>query len=369
VRASRVACALALVTALAVSQAPASDDITSSRRNAIVGAIEKVAPAVCSINLVQIETTRSFDPFFRSFWDFFDFPKPQVREKEIRSIGSGFILDKKGHILTNYHVLEDADLISSVTLPDGREIEAEYAGGDRRSDLAVLRAQSKDLPYVAIGNSDDLMIGEWVIAIGNPFGPLMSDPQPTVSIGIVSANHRRVSRTIGGDRLYQDMIQTDAAINPGNSGGPLVNADGDVVGINTMIFSESGGSIGLGFALPINRARRVADEIIRYGHRRDPWPGFGAKSVGALRPDVLQELGITAETGCLVIEILKRAPAYRAGLRLGDVVTAVNGEPVADPRQIDFLVWDSFVGDTLTLDMDRQGKKQTVSFELVELSD
>ncbi|HEO70717.1 MAG TPA: trypsin-like serine protease [Candidatus Hydrogenedentes bacterium] len=360
---------LAASVVLLCMRVVSEDNITATRRNAIVSAIEQVAPAVCSINVVRIERTRTLDPFFRGFWDFFDAPRAQVRPREIRSIGSGFVMDRQGHILTNYHVLQDADLISSVTLSDGRELKATYVGGDRRSDLAVLQAEGNDVPYARLGDSNDLMIGEWVIAIGNPFGPLMSDPQPTVSVGVVSANHRRVSRSLGEDRLYQDMIQTDAAINPGNSGGPLVNAAGEVVGINTMIFSESGGSIGLGFALPITRIRRVADEIIRYGRRRDPWPGFSAKSVAALRSHLLAELGVTAESGCLVVEILKRSPAYEAGLRLGDVITTVNGEPVGDPSEIDFVVWGLFVGDTLSLEVDRQGQRHVFSFKLAELSE
>jgi len=350
--------------------AAAQDDVTATRRNAIVRAIERVAPAVCSINVVQIEATRIADPFFQGFWDFFDIPQTQYRQREVRSIGSGFLIDAEGHVLTNYHVIENADAISSITLADGREIKVDFVGADPRSDLAVLRAQGEGLPYAALGNSDDLMTGEWAIAVGNPFGPLMSDPQPTVSVGIISANHRRVSRQIGGgDRLYQDMIQTDAAINPGNSGGPLVNAAGEVVGVNTMIFSESGGSVGLGFALPINRIRRVADEIIHYGRRRDPWPGFTARDINAVRPGVVRELGVRSSSGCIVVEILKRSPAYAAGLRLGDVITAVNGEAIAHPTEIDFMVWGLFVGDTLTLDIDRQGTASTVSFTISEINE
>ena len=361
----RLACACLLVALAAGAQ----DDVTQSRRNAIVRAIEEVAPAVCSINVIQIEAQPMPDPFFQGFWDFFDFPRPQLRGREIRSIGSGFILDQAGHILTNYHVIEDADLISSVTLADGRELEAEYVGGDRRSDLAVLRAKGHNLPYVKLGDSDRLLTGEWVIAVGNPFGTLMGDAQPTASIGIVSANHRRVSRAIGGgERLYQDMIQTDAAINPGNSGGPLVNTNGEVVGINTMIFSESGGSIGLGFALPINRVRKVADEIIRYGRRRNQWPGFVAEDVRTVRPGVLREWRIQAESGCLVVSIVKRGPAYQAGLRVGDVIGAISGQGVTHPSEIDFVIWSLFVGDTVTLDIDRQGVHRTIEFELVELA-
>ncbi len=363
-------CAFLVAACLPVVCARAQDDITESRRNAIVRAIERVAPAVCSINVVRLEAERLWDPFSDGFWDLFDFPRPwtRLRERRIDSIGSGFIIDEAGHVLTNYHVIESADRVSSVTLADGRELDAEFVGADERSDLAVLRVKGDELPHVEFGDSDDLLIGEWAIAIGNPFGPLISDSQPTVSVGIVSANHRRVSRTIGGgERLYQDLIQTDAAINAGNSGGPLVNSKGEVIGINTMIFTQTGGSVGLGFALPINRSRRVMREIIEYGRRRDPWPGFVVEDIRALRGDVFSRLDIQADYGCIVVEILKDCPAYRAGLRLGDVITAVNGERVTHPTEIDLIIWSLFVGDTLTLEIDRHGVRHEIEFELREL--
>ncbi len=364
-------CALLIAACLPAVCVHAQDGIAESRRNAIVCAIERVAPSVCSINIVRLEAERFLDPFSDGFWDFFDFPRPWARLREHRfdSIGSGFIIDEAAHVLTNYHVIEGADRVASVTLADGRELDAEFVGADERSDLAVLRVKGDNLPHVEFGDSDGLLIGEWAIAIGNPFGPLMNDSQPTVSIGIVSANHRRVSRTIaGGERLYQDLIQTDAAINAGNSGGPLVNSKGEVIGINTMIFTQTGGSVGLGFALPINRCRRVAQEIIEFGRRRDPWPGFVVADIRSLRGDVFSRLDIRADYGCIVIEILKDCPAYRAGLRLGDVITAVNGKRVTHPTEIDLIIWSLFVGDTLTLDIDRQGVRHEIEFELVELT-
>jgi len=224
------------------------------------------------------------------------------------------------------------------------------------------------LPYVRLGDSENLLIGEWVIAIGNPFGTMIQDPQPSVSVGVVSANHRRVSREVGGgERLYQGMIQTDAAINPGNSGGPLVNALGEVVGINTMIFSQSGGDQGLGFAIPMNRARRVAEEIIQYGHRRNPWFGFRGEAISAVNPYTLQQVGITVETGVLVTEIHRQSPAYAAGLELGDVILAVNGEKVEHPLDIDFINWGLFIGDKVTLDINRKGRVKQIKFVVAEV--
>ena len=340
--------------------ASAADDIDSTRHNAIVRAIEKVAPAVVTINVVEIKTERVADPFFQGFRDIFGAPfGGSIRKRAVEGIGSGFLIDDKGHIITNYHVLQDADAISSVTLPDGRNLDVEVVGADQRSDLAVLRVRegAANLPYAALGDSEDLLTGEWAIAIGNPFGNMMRDPQPSVSVGVVSANHRRVSREVGGgDRLYQDLIQTDAAINPGNSGGPLVNAGGAVVGVNTMIFSNSGGYQGLGFAIPINRVKRVVDEIIQYGHRRDPWFGFKGKALNEVNAALLQRYGITATTGVLVVEVAQGSAAEAAGIQPGDVVQYINGKPVEHPTDVDFLNWELFIGDKATMEIERQGK-------------
>jgi serine protease Do len=187
---------------------------------------------------------------------------------------------------------------------------------------------------------------------------------------VVSANHRRVNPKIGeGERLYQDMIQTDAAINPGNSGGPLVNANGQVVGVNTMIFSPSGGNIGLGFAIPIDRVKRVAAEIIQHGRRLDPWAGFKVEDVASLRQDFREQLGVTGEQGALIVNMLTTAPAYDAGLRPGDIITAVNGQPVETASDMDFALWNSFVGDNMTLEINRKGQAKTIQFPLKELAE
>ncbi len=336
------------------------DPITDSRRNAIVNAVEKASPAVVAINVLEYQPDE-LDPFF----EMFGFP---IRRRATIGIGSGFIFRPDGYILTNYHVLENASSISSVTLPNGQKLDVEIVGGDPRTDIAVLKAKGKNFPYITLGNSDDLLIGEWVIAIGNPFGTLMGDPRPTVSVGVVSAVHRRVSRSIaGGERLYQDLIQTDAAINPGNSGGPLVNSKGEVVGINTMIFSKTGGYQGVSFAIPINRAKRVAEEIIQFGRRRDPWFGFKGESLDSIDPRLLAELGINLSQGVFVTRILKESPAYRAGLRPGDVIIEINNQPVADPLDVDFINWDLFIGDNVNMKIFRDGKIHTIEFRVEEL--
>lgn len=347
---------------VAASSAQAQDDIAASRRNAIVRAIEKASPAVVSINvLVQHRP----DPF-GGYWEFFH--RPTNRYRKVDSIGSGFIFDKRGYILTNYHVIEEADYVSSVTLPDGRDLEAQFVGADKRADLAILKVEGERLPFVELGDSGDLIIGEWLVAIGNPFGGLIDDPVPSVSVGVVSANHRRLSRNVGrGERLYQDMIQTDAAINPGNSGGPLVNASGKVVGVNTMIFSKGGGNEGLGFAVPISRAKRVAQEIIANGRRRDPWPGFRVQDLDTLPRVMLRGQPVQVEGGSMVVNILRNAPAFEAGLRPGDIIVRVNGDDITTAIDIDYAFWELFVGDRVTLDVIRESQPMQVSFLVQEL--
>lgn len=336
------------------------NDITDSRRTAIVTAVEKASPAVVTINVVEYQAD-DLDPFF----ELFGFP---IRRRQVSAIGSGFIFDKAGYILTNYHVLENASRIESVTLSNGEKLDVEFVGADPRTDIAVLKAKGKEFPFIPLGDSENLYIGEWVIAIGNPFGSLMKDPRPTVSVGVVSAVHRKVSRSISGDtRLYQDLIQTDAAINPGNSGGPLVNSKGEAIGINTMIVSKTGGYQGLSFAIPINRARRVADELIRYGKRREPWFGFKAESLDSIDPRLLRELGIQVDKGVFVTRILKESPAYQAGLRPGDVIIEINKQPVEDPLDVDFINWDLFIGDPVEMKVYREGKILNIHFTVREV--
>jgi serine protease Do len=350
--------------------ATAQDAIDQSRRNAIVTAIERAAPAVVTINVVQIKRERLAVPM-DDFWGLFGprLHRQRTMERAVESIGSGFLFDPRGYILTNYHVLAGADAISSVTLPGGRDLAVEFVGADERTDLAVLRAKEQDLPVAAFGDSEDLLVGEWVIAIGNPFGNMMRDPQPSVSVGVVSAKHRRVSREVGdGETSYQDLLQTDAAINPGNSGGPLVNSRGEVIGVNTMIFSNNGGHQGLGFAIPANRARRVAEEIIAYGKRRDPWMGFHGEALSDLQPYAVRQLGLQAESGVLVTEMKRSTPAEQAGLSLGDVIVEMNGQPVTHPLDVDFITWSLFVGDEVTLKVDRRGEAHELRFKITDLS-
>ncbi|MDX1676166.1 MAG: trypsin-like peptidase domain-containing protein, partial [Longimicrobiales bacterium] len=245
------------------------DPVGASRRTAIVRAAEEVAPAVVSVNVIRRETVRP-----RTLYE--QFFLPPGSERQVAGLGSGFIIHEDGLVLTNEHVVRGATEIV-VTLADGRDFAAELVGTDEVNDLALLRLQpdGEALPVTPMGTSEDLMIGEWVVAIGNPFGYLLSNPEPTVTAGVVSGLNRNIiPSTDASGGYYLGMIQTDASINPGNSGGPLVNAEGEVVGVNSSIFSRSGGSEGLGFAIPIDRARNVVLDLINDGEVRRPWTGL-----------------------------------------------------------------------------------------------
>lgn len=226
-------------------------DLTN-RENAITEAVSKIESAVVSINVIKTQIVRGRPSFGFGFFDFFDFAPMQ---RQVQSIGSGVIYDPEGYIITNAHVVSGATQIK-VVLPDKREFDAELVGIDEVHDIAKLRISGNNLPSAALGNSDGLIIGEWSIALGNPYGFLMNDSKPSVSVGVISALGRNFS-TRADKQDYKNMIQTDAAVNPGNSGGPLVNIQGEVIGINTFIFSENGGNIGIGFAIPINTVKSI----------------------------------------------------------------------------------------------------------------
>ena len=292
------------------SRAAAQDEVTVSRRTAIVTAVEDASPAVVNISAVRsVEQQTSFDEWF---WGGITYP----RQRSLREVGSGVIVDKKGHILTNHHVIEDADSIT-VTLSDGREFAAQVVGYDYLSDLALLEVDTDkvSLPEIQWGDSESLLIGEWVVAIGNPFGLSIGNAQPTVTVGIVSATHRALTVD---NRYHEDLIQTDASINPGNSGGALVNIHGQLVGINTVIRSTSGGSQGVGFAIPVNKAKRVLKQITEYGSVIPPDLSVEAQPI---TEGLAEKLSISRNTGVLVSEIEKRGPVADAGIIVNPVIS------------------------------------------------
>jgi serine protease Do len=298
-----------------------SDDLYVSRRNAIVRAAEKVGKAVVSLSVIQIVETRNSTPFGSDFWDFLFMPPPS-RQRPVLSLGSGVIINPDGYVLTNDHVVGGAKEIR-VTLTNGDEYIGRLIGSDPVTDLAVLKIISDSVvnfPYASMGDSDDIIIGEWAIAIGNPFGYLLDDTKPTVTVGVVSASERDIKPGRRQKAVYRNMIQTDASINPGNSGGPLVNALGEIIGINTFIFSSSRGSEGIGFAVPINRVKLVIDELLQYGEVAKTWIGITAHLNS---PEIAERLKLNYNEGLVVTEVAKYSPAASAGINSGDILISV----------------------------------------------
>ena len=341
---------------------PPSDPIGYSRRTAVVSAVERVGPSVVSIVATQVVRQRGYarlfdDPFFGGMM------VPRIYSREVPNTGSGVIIDEAGYIVTNAHVVRRAKRIR-VVLTDGRALDSKVIGLNVISDLAVLKVEENDLPAAALGVSNDVMVGEWAIAIGNPLGLAIEDAQPAVTVGVVSAVGRDFPRSGSESRtVYRDMIQTDASINPGNSGGPLVNALGEVIGINAFILSESGGSEGIGFAIPIDHATKVVDELIKYGKPRTGWIGL---YVTDLTRFFAEELGVEDRAGVLVSEVTERSPAQRAGIRVGDVIRKVNGSPVANRADARELLYGLLVGDTVEFNLERSGASLTVSLQIEE---
>ncbi|MEO0095071.1 MAG: trypsin-like peptidase domain-containing protein [candidate division WOR-3 bacterium] len=335
-----------------------NDEISKQRMNAIVLAANKVGPAVVSITVIQtrIITVSPFDDeFFRRFFGDF-FPEHRYRQ-QVKSLGSGVVISPDGYILTNEHVVSNATEIN-VTLPDARQFKAMIVTMDRALDLALLKIDGKNLPYAELGNSDDLMIGEWVIALGNPFGFLLEDTRPTVTVGVISALNRAIKSTYE-DRIYKDMIQTDAAINPGNSGGPLVNILGQVIGINTFIFTSSGGSEGVGFARPINVVKKFINETKQFGRIRTPWIGIWVQDI---TPEIAEAMGVE-QRGILVSNVEPNSPAYFSGIKEGDRIIMVNNEVVNSTSMWDRMNANTFVGDTMHITLYRN--KDSLSISLI----
>lgn len=340
----------------------AIDAVSTTRRNAIVTATRKVAPCVVGIVVTQIQVVRS-QYNNNDFFDFFFGPELQPQYRQVESIGSGFVIRKDGVILTNFHVIQNAAKLY-VNFSDGRRFEGTIVGVDERADLAVVAVEGNNLPCVTFGNADEAMIGEWAIAIGNPFLNFINDAHPTVTVGVVSALDRNFAPSEGV--YYQGMIQTDAAINPGNSGGPLLNALGEVIGINTFIYTGSNnnkGSIGIGFAIPINRARRVAEEIITYKTRRQVWTGI---SVQDLTRQIAMALGYGDLEGVAIVNIQEGSPGERAGLKVGDIIRRMGNRTIVSHLDIDGFFLDYFVGDKVTMTIIRKGKKMDVALTLSE---
>lgn len=342
---------------------------TAAKKNApldLASAIVQVAkqniPAVVHIDVIESREVAgpSFpfesDPLFRYF---FGEPRtPKKYQRELRGLGTGMIIDGNGHILTNHHVAGGATKIE-ISLSDGRKFPAKLIGSDPKTDLAVVRISAREsFPYVRFGDSDKMEVGEWVVAIGHPRGL-----DQTVTQGIISAKHRR---GITDPSSYQDFLQTDAAINPGNSGGPLLNLYGEVIGVNTAIASQSGGSEGIGFAIPSNMAVHVAKRIIVSGKVERGWLGL---SVQDLTPELAKSLRAGVNKGALVNEVIKGGPAERGGLKRSDIIIAFQGKEIADGSELRNLAAIMPIGQEVKVTVVRDGKKQDMTIKIGNLQE
>jgi serine protease Do len=322
---------------------------------------KQASPSVVNISTVKVVKGRGQMPMpfapndpFRDFFDRF-FKDQMPKDFKQQSLGTGFIIDKDGFILTNNHVVEKADEIK-VKFSDEKEMIAKVIGRDPKTDIALIKVESdKSFTPLPMGDSDKLDVGEWVVAIGNPFGL-----GNTVTAGIVSAKYRHL-----GAGSYDNFIQTDASINPGNSGGPLLNTSGEVIGINTAIFSQSGGSIGIGFAIPINMAKDLLPQL-KKGKVVRGWLGV---MIQKITPDLKEKLDLKDDKGALVADVSAGGPAAKAGIQRGDVIVAFDGKPVKDSTDLPYMVGSTAVGKSVAVDLLRKGQKKTFQVKIGELKE
>ncbi|MGI8843779.1 MAG: trypsin-like peptidase domain-containing protein [Gemmatimonadaceae bacterium] len=324
------------------------------RRTPVTEAIARVAPSVVTVQ-TQIVSRAPVDPYAWFFGG-----SAEGSQRITPGLGSGFIVRNDGIIVTNAHVIEGASSIS-VAMSDGTTLPAELLGADEPNDIAVLKIQRTGLPVATLGNSDNLLIGEPAIAIGNPFGFVLGNSEPSVTTGVVSGTGRNlIARTEAG-QLYLDMIQTDAAINPGNSGGPLVNVLGEVIGMNSSIFSPSGGSVGIAFAIPIDRVIRVTDDLIAHGVIRRPWVGIKTEQSRGLSPREALTAGVT------VSSIIPGSPAAEAGIRPGDAIIRAGTRPLRSTYDWQAVLLDVRVGEELRLALERDGREFNATLRVADL--
>ena len=342
-------------TPLGVASPPAAGEIAASRRTAITEAVEAASPAVVSVNVIEVRQVRVRDPFA----DFFGGVPSRVYEQQVQGLGSGFIVSSDGYIVTNDHVAGNATRIT-VAFPDGTTLDARLVGSDPETDIALLKVEPPGpLPFLAFDPEHDPAVGEWAIALGNPFG-LFEAAEPTVTVGVVSAIGRDFPAQQG--RTFRDLIQTDAAINSGNSGGPLVNAAGRVMGMNTFIYSQSGGSVGLGFAVPAWRIQRVVEELRATG--RVDRAFYTGLNVRPLTDRMVRQLGLADAAGLIVASVDENSPAARAGLRPYDVIVSIAGAPVRTNEDVRQRLVDNRPGDTVELGLVRDGEATTARLTL-----
>ena len=357
--------------AAALSSSPANPPGAGSprpeRRNSIVTAIEAMQRSVVTISAAGPRTIRA------PLAEMFRFPFRVPQTVSVQWIGSGFLMDDKGYVVTTDHVVRGAEDVM-VSLGDGSSARAEIVGSAPRFDLALLRVKGSDLEFspATLGRSDDLMVGEWAIAIGSPFGNQLDDPQPSVSVGVISAVDRdiRPPEDFNGSWPYFGLLQTDAAINTGNSGGPLVNAAGEVIGVNMAIVATAAGqtNVGVNFSIPIKTVKWVVDELRTYGELRTPWVGWRLDE--AVAPDVRQRIQLEERDGVLMVGLVEPdSPAHRAGISKGDIVLSINGQNPYSRARADRILFDTRVGGApLAVEILRgsDGQHATVVVEVLE---
>lgn len=337
---------------LAAYQQNLNDDITNSRKNIITKTVELVSPAVVGINVIEIRQVRDpfsyffDDPFFRQF-----FGDRRSSNRRVQGLGSGYLISPDGYIVTNDHVAGNASEIT-VTLTDGSHHQAKIVGTDPISDICLIKIEGSNFPFIDLGNSDSIIIGEWVIALGNPFGLFDLNDKPTVTVGVISATGMNLEPI--NNRYYLNMIQTDAAINGGNSGGPLVNSLGEVIGMNTLIFTAGGaqGSIGLGFAIPINKVRKIISELKEKGSiDRDFQIGMRIQTIDE---GIARYYNLSSSRGVIVTRITPGSPAEKSDIRVGDLITEVEGFRINNENTL-YGVFQEFRADqTITLKINRE---------------
>ncbi len=348
-----------------------ADVITISRHTAVTSAVKICEPAIVGINVTEVRQVEYRDPF----GDYFDDPffqqffgehgRRRTQQYQVQGLGSGFIISPDGYILTNHHVAGQASKII-VTMTDGSKYNADVVGSDMTSDVALLKIDAKNLAYLKLGDSDDIILGEWVLAFGNPFGLFDLNAKPTITVGVVSNSGINLNEQ---GRVYKDMIQTDAAISSGNSGGPLVNALGEVIGMNTVIFStaQSGrgaGSIGIGWAIPVNRIKTVVD-LLKKDKKINRNFDVGME-IREIDDEVAHYLQIKKRDGVVVLGVSSKSPAGQAGVEPGDIILEVNGKKILRENDFTFGMADNMVGDKVTFKLLRDDKEMSLSFKLTE---
>ena len=343
-----------------------NEQLENQRETALTQTISKASPAITGIHVTRIKqySNNPFfnDPFFSRF-----FPN-NIYKKRVQSLGSGVLISSDGYIVTNAHVVGEDEVEIYATLMGGTRYAAEVIGKDALTDIALLKIDAQDLPYVELGNSDEIIIGEWVIALGNPFGLFNVSNKPIVTAGIISSTHMDFGETETG-HVYQDMIQTDASINSGNSGGALINMSGELIGINTFIFNgnnSGSGSIGIGFAIPINRVKQIVEDLKTHGEIPRNWD-FGI-SGQPLTQSIIEYYDLDTDHGIIITGITQGKAGERAGLQVGDIILSINDQTVVRNQDVVNIINNSYlkIGDSINALINRDGSEFSVEIELIQ---